>query len=51
MKTFLDKQVITDKMPKAQEVPKVNLKSLVQRQGQVNAAEKQLTESASSVHL
>ena len=40
--------VITDKMPKVQEVPKMNLKSLLRRHGQVNGAEKQLIESASA---
>ena len=43
--------VITEKMPKAHEVPKMNVKSPLKRHGQVNGAEKQLIESASSMSL
>ena len=43
--------VITEKMPKAQEVPVMNVKSVLKRHGQVNGGEKELIESASSMSL
>ena len=40
--------VITDKMPKAQEVPEVHWKSLVKRQVQLTAVDRRIIESVSS---
>ena len=44
-------RIMTDRMPKAQEVPDMNSKSLLKRHGLLTAAERLLIEEVSSVRL